>query len=249
MSFAQFLRQQRSCRVRRSGDRGPVRSAMWQRRPDPALLRDCWCAVRAVHPTRSRGHKGHGPWMSAACLCDCMFSQRSRRRAGRSGSGTVQDVWIRQAVAALTGRPAGEDGRERGDRSWPGGRTSRPRPGRCSRAPAPRRRPPVHSREAGTPRRGKPGRPVPDVMFVRCRFSQTLARGPGSGCRPVQAAGEASTAALIRSRVVRSPSASSRSWPAAPPITGPSSVVPAVNAGRSRRAVSRRARDPVPVSS
>ena len=105
MSFAQFLRLQRSCRVRRSGDRGPVRSAVWQGRPDPALLRYCWCAVRAVHPTRSRGHKGQHVDVGCVFVRLHVLAKKSSR-AGRSGSGTVQDVWIRQAVAALTGRPA-----------------------------------------------------------------------------------------------------------------------------------------------
>ena len=46
-----------------------------------------------------------------------------------------------------------------------------------------------------------------------------------------------STVALILSNVVRMPSASSASCPAAPPMIGPSSVVPIVKAGRSRRYV------------
>ena len=48
-----------------------------------------------------------------------------------------------------------------------------------------------------------------------------------------------STVALILPNVVRMPSASSASCPAAPPMIGPSSVVPIVKAGRSRRPVSR----------
>lgn len=62
---------------------------------------------------------------------------------------------------------------------------------------------------------------------------------PGRAGRAADLTQRASTARLIRPRVVRMPSASSRSWPAAPPITGPSTVVPRLNAGRSRRPVSR----------
>ena len=63
----------------------------------------------------------------------------------------------------------------------------------------------------------KPGQ---GVMFVRLHIhAQTVRHGRG---QPVSV----STASLIRSSVVRMPAASSWSWPAAPPMTGPSTAVP-----------------------
>ena len=239
MSFAQFLRLQRSCRVRRSGDRGPG-GRRWGR---GVPIRPC-CATAGVQCAQftPRGHEvtRPGAWMWAAGLCDCMFSQGNR--AVPDDLGPHRPATCGSAGTCGPDRtPAGGEGAgDAGERQGVVGRAHLPTTswtvleGPCPTASSTC---PLQGSGYGAPRQGRTTRSGRHVCALQVLANS--GRVPaGTGTGRAQAAGEASTAALIRSRVVRMPAASSWSWPAAPPITGPSTLVSRVPAP-----------DPVPVSS
>ena len=203
---------------------------MGQGRPDPALLRYCWCSGRSPPHGVTRSQGRTRGWRLHVCATACSRNQSEPRRT----------IWVRnRSDHGSAGQP--------GDHRTP--------------------------QETGRGREGAPPDHVLDGAEGPCPTASSTCPLQGSGYdapRQARAAGGRHVCALhVRANLPDPPRAGSgrgrgldgrldplqggaepvgelRSWPAAPPMTGPSSVVPTVKAGRSRRAVSR-VPDPVPL--